>query len=267
MLTQSTQCQSNCKRCQNYVSWLGIAVVTAAGLRSQQPGGRCGAAAAAPPALPASLLWGHARLPPAQVNGFRPLDVVSLSEGTPRCAGLRGTHMGFLRQRLAAFVRGHAWAGAADGNAPGGLGGGCEEGWIVSLAGHALAVMACLGGIACLLCALLLPRRQLAQLVSPDSATVIFSTCPDGHRAVRAPGFSAGGVKVWESGEAGHLVQRMCSCQRVNAAICVCRRPACGCTRRGCARAARGSSARRASARRSPPSRCAPRCGQVSDAV
>ena len=110
--------------------------------------------------------------------------MASLSEGTPRCAGLRGTHMGFLRQRLAAFVRGHAWSGAAaDGIAPAALGG-CEEGWVVSLAGHMLAVMACLGGIACLLCALLLPRRQLAQLVS-SSSTYPSQSCFHKRRILR----------------------------------------------------------------------------------
>ena len=134
-----------------------------------QPGGRWGRRQPPTKRVFAAVLRTCCCLPCAQVNGFRPLDVASLSEGTPRCAGLRGTHMGFLRQRLAALIRGQAWAGAAEGNASGGVGGGCEEGWIVSLAGHMLAVMACLGGIACLLCALLLPRRQLAQLVSPTA--------------------------------------------------------------------------------------------------
>ena len=99
--------------------------------------------------------------------------MLSLSEGASLCAGLRGIQPGFIRQRLAAFVRGRPWAPAGAG--PGGLEGaaaqgGCEDGWVLGLAGHALAVMACLGGIACLLCALLLPRRQLAQLVRARSA-------------------------------------------------------------------------------------------------
>ncbi len=110
-------------------------------------------------------------LPASFAQVVRPLEVVSLSEGASLCAGLRGIQPGFIRQRLAALVRGRPWAPAGGGleGAAAAPQGGCEDGWVLGLAGHALAVMACLGGIACLLCALLLPRRQLAQLVRPRS--------------------------------------------------------------------------------------------------
>lgn len=99
-----------------------------------------------------------------QADSFRPLDVVGLDGAASLCPGLRTGHPTFFRQRMAALVRGRLWSSPVEGMEEGG----CEGlSLVVSMAERSLVIFACLMALACLLSALFLPRRQLAQLVRP----------------------------------------------------------------------------------------------------
>ncbi|CAL8466156.1 g5692 [Coccomyxa elongata] len=96
-----------------------------------------------------------------QADSFRPLDVVGLDGAASLCPGLRTGHPTFLRQRMAALVRGRLWSSPVEGMEEGS----CEgPSLVVSMAERSLVIFACLLALACLLSALFLPRRQLAQL-------------------------------------------------------------------------------------------------------
>ncbi|BDA51027.1 hypothetical protein COCOBI_17-2470 [Coccomyxa sp. Obi] len=111
----------------------------------------------------ALLDWSSARGLQAsalQADSFRPLDVVGLDGAASLCPGLRTGHPTFLRQRMAALVRGRLWSSPGEGMEEG-----CEgPSVVVSMAERSLVILACLLALACLLSALFLPRRQLAQL-------------------------------------------------------------------------------------------------------
>lgn len=98
-----------------------------------------------------------------QAERFSPVDVVGLEGGSQLCSGIRpgGGHT-FLRQRMAALVRGRLWTSSPpeQGDAA------CKA---VSLAASlANGTVVCLGvlvALALALCAVFLPKWHLAQMV------------------------------------------------------------------------------------------------------